>query len=64
MERIPGPRSSRALAQATAYIVIPLTGRQVGFARLFRTHPPTVDRVDRLMALHPSIASNGIGVSS
>lgn len=43
-------------AQATAYIVNPLTGRQVSFARLFLTHPPTADRVDRLMALQPSLA--------
>jgi len=35
-------------AQATAYIVNPLTGRKVSFAGLFRTHPPTEDRVARL----------------
>lgn len=35
-------------AQATAYIVNPLTGRQVQFASLFRTHPPTEERVRRL----------------
>jgi len=35
-------------AQATAYIVNPLTGRRVAFANLFRTHPPTEDRVARL----------------
>lgn len=35
--------------QATAYIVNPLTGRQVSFARLFLTHPPTEDRVARLL---------------
>jgi heat shock protein HtpX len=35
-------------AQATAYIVNPLTGRQVNFANLFRSHPPTEDRVARL----------------
>ncbi len=39
-----------APAQATAYIVNPLTGRQVQFANLFRTHPPTADRVARLRA--------------
>jgi heat shock protein HtpX len=38
-------------AQATAYIVNPLTGRQVSFAKLFLTHPPTEDRVARLMAM-------------
>ena len=35
-------------AQATAYIVNPLTGRKVQFANLFRTHPSTEDRVQRL----------------
>jgi heat shock protein HtpX len=35
-------------AQATAYIVNPLTGRKVEFGNLFTTHPPTADRVARL----------------
>lgn len=35
-------------AQATAYIVNPLTGRKAQFANLFRTHPPTEERVARL----------------
>ncbi|HET7653116.1 MAG TPA: zinc metalloprotease HtpX [Acidimicrobiales bacterium] len=35
-------------AQAQAYIVNPLTGRQVQFANLFMTHPPTADRIARL----------------
>jgi len=35
-------------AQATAYIVNPLTGRRVEFANLFMTHPPTADRIARL----------------
>ncbi len=35
-------------AEATAYIVNPLTGRQVSFAGLFSTHPSTADRVARL----------------
>jgi heat shock protein HtpX len=35
-------------AQATAYIINPLTGRKVSFANLFRSHPPTEDRVARL----------------
>ena len=35
-------------AQATKYIVNPLTGRRVRFAKLFLTHPPTADRVSRL----------------
>ena len=38
-------------AQATAYIINPLTGRNVRFARLFLTHPPTTDRVARLLEL-------------
>jgi heat shock protein HtpX len=37
-------------AQATAYIINPLTGRRVQFANLFRTHPPTEDRIARLRA--------------
>jgi heat shock protein HtpX len=35
-------------AQATMYIVNPLTGRKVTFAGLFSTHPPTADRIARL----------------
>jgi heat shock protein HtpX len=35
-------------AQATAYIINPLTGRRVSFAGLFSTHPPTADRIARL----------------
>ena len=35
-------------AQAQAFIVNPLTGRQVSFASLFRTHPTTAERVARL----------------
>lgn len=35
-------------AHAQAYIVNPLTGRKVSFANLFRTHPPTEARVQRL----------------
>ncbi|MCB1014843.1 MAG: M48 family metalloprotease, partial [Acidimicrobiales bacterium] len=37
-------------SQAQAYIVNPLTGRQVRFANLFRTHPTTEERVARLRA--------------
>jgi heat shock protein HtpX len=37
-------------AHAQAFIVNPLTGRRVQFASLFRTHPPTEDRVARLRA--------------
>ena len=36
-------------AQATAYIVNPLTGRNVSFARLFLTHPSTEERIARLV---------------
>ena len=35
-------------AHAQAFIVNPLTGRQVQFANLFRSHPPTEARVARL----------------
>jgi heat shock protein HtpX len=35
-------------AHATAYIINPLTGRKAQFASLFRSHPPTEDRVARL----------------
>lgn len=36
-------------AQASAYIINPLTGRQVAFASLFSTHPPTERRIARLI---------------
>ena len=39
-----------APSQAQAYIVNPLTGREVRFANLFRTHPTTAERVARLRA--------------
>jgi heat shock protein HtpX len=35
-------------AQAQAYIVNPLTGRNVNFANLFTTHPPVEERIRRL----------------
>ena len=35
-------------AHAQAFIVNPLTGRQMQFANLFRSHPPTEERVQRL----------------
>lgn len=37
-------------AQAAKFIVNPLTGRRVSFARLFTTHPPIPERIDRLTA--------------
>jgi len=37
-----------APARASMFIVNPLTGRQVSFARWFMTHPPTAERVSRL----------------
>lgn len=37
-------------AHASAFIVNPLSGRQVNFANLFRTHPTTEERVARLRA--------------
>ena len=39
-------------AQATAYIINPLTGRRVSFAGLFQTHPPTAERIARLRHQH------------
>jgi heat shock protein HtpX len=39
-------------AHATAYIINPLTGRKVNFARLYSSHPPTEDRVARLRHQH------------
>lgn len=36
--------------QATAYIVNPLTGRDVKFSNLFLTHPPTEARIAALLA--------------
>ena len=39
-------------AQATAYIINPLTGRQANFAHLFQTHPPTAERIARLRHQH------------
>jgi heat shock protein HtpX len=35
-------------AHASAFIVNPLSGRKMSFANLWRTHPPTEDRVARL----------------
>jgi heat shock protein HtpX len=37
-------------AHDTMFIVNPLTGRNVQFANLFRTHPPTEERIARLRA--------------
>ncbi len=37
-------------AQASKFIVNPLTGRKVQFAQLFTTHPPLEDRIARLRA--------------
>jgi heat shock protein HtpX len=39
-------------AQATAYIINPLTGRKVNFSNLFQTHPPTAERIARLRGQH------------
>ncbi|MDP9071646.1 MAG: zinc metalloprotease HtpX [Actinomycetota bacterium] len=39
-----------APAQAQKYIVNPLTGRRIQFAKLFTTHPSTEERVARLRA--------------
>jgi heat shock protein HtpX len=41
-------------AQAQAYIVNPLTGRQMNFAKMFMTHPPTAERIERLRQMNPA----------
>jgi heat shock protein HtpX len=41
-------------AQASHFIVNPLTGRRVSFANLFRTHPTTSERVARLRGAAPA----------
>jgi heat shock protein HtpX len=43
-------------AQASHFIVNPLSGRKVSFQNLFRTHPTTSERVARLRALEPMSA--------
>jgi heat shock protein HtpX len=43
-------------AQAQAYIVNPLTGRQMSFAKMFTTHPPTEERIARLRRMHQGAA--------
>jgi heat shock protein HtpX len=35
-------------AHAQAFIINPLSGQKIQFGNLFRTHPPTEDRVARL----------------
>ena len=37
-------------AAAQAFIVNPLTGRKMAFSSLFRTHPPTAERIARLQS--------------
>jgi len=41
-------------AEASLFIVNPFSGRKVAFANLFSTHPPTEERVRRLMAATPA----------
>jgi hypothetical protein len=41
-------------ARASMYIVNPITGRQIRFANLYLTHPPTADRVAQLRARRPA----------
>ncbi|MDQ1340719.1 MAG: heat shock protein HtpX, partial [Campylobacterota bacterium] len=36
---------------AHMFIINPFTGKDVSFANLFRTHPTTQDRIERLEAL-------------
>ena len=35
-------------ALATAYIINPLSGRQMNFKKLWQTHPPNEERIARL----------------
>ncbi len=46
-----------APAQATAYIINPLTGRDVKFSNLFLTHPPTEARITALLARDLAVAN-------
>jgi heat shock protein HtpX len=39
-------------AHATAFIINPLTGKQANFSNLFRSHPPTADRIARVRHQH------------
>jgi heat shock protein HtpX len=43
-----------APSQAQAYIVNPLTGRNVSFSNMFRTHPDTAERIRRLRSMTPA----------
>jgi heat shock protein HtpX len=43
-------------AEASAYIINPLTGRKVNFANLFSTHPPTEERIARLRSFDRTTA--------
>ena len=38
-------------AQENAFIISPFAGQKAQFANLFRTHPPTAERVARLRAM-------------
>lgn len=40
-------------AQSSMYIVNPLTGRKVSFAKFFSTHPPAEERIERLRSWRP-----------
>ncbi len=42
-------------AQASAYIVNPLSGRKANMASLFSTHPPTAERIERLRGWRPGL---------
>lgn len=48
-------------AQASAYIVNPLTGRKANFAQLFMTHPATADRIAKLEAMRPRLVGATVG---
>jgi heat shock protein HtpX len=41
-------------AEASAYIINPFSGRKAGFTSLFSTHPPTAERIRRLLERTPA----------
>ena len=46
-----------APSQSSAWIVNPLTGRKVSFGKLFLTHPPTEERIARLVGTRVAVGA-------
>jgi heat shock protein HtpX len=44
-------------SQSSAWIVNPLTGRKVSFGKLFLTHPPTEERIARLVGARVAVGA-------